>query len=149
MSDHTFRNPDKFQVLSHREWIREKCPGGSSGFVAEDLDLLIRTYGFRFGSDAAGKFMLCELKFGQATPGKAQKNTFRLVDLLCKKGNEALGERRYWGYFLIQHPCEDWYECPSFQINSVIVSPDQLQQFFCFDAAMLSFIASNGSDPLA
>jgi len=39
-----FRHPDKFQVLPWREYIRQNLPSGAEGFVAEDLDLIIRNY---------------------------------------------------------------------------------------------------------
>ena len=44
MNKPKFRHPDKFQVLPWREYIRQNLPPGAEGFVAEDLDLIIRNY---------------------------------------------------------------------------------------------------------
>lgn len=145
MSIPTFRHPDKFQVLSHREWIRDKCPTGSSGFVAEDLDLVVRTYGYGYGTDTLGQIMLCELKFCSCTLGRAQRMTFKLLDTLCR-GNDP--ENRYKGYFLVQYPDEDWYKCDRFVVNNVHLSPDDFQRFLCFDKAILDRLAREGIDPL-
>lgn len=122
----TFRNPDKFQVLPFREWIRNNMPSGRDGFVAEDLDLVVRLYGPRFHTDATGKFMLIELKHGNTQPAIAQQKTFGLIDALLRKADPE--QKRYLGYFVVNYDNEDW-NVSTFRINGKPVTLYELKSF--------------------
>lgn len=127
MSDAMFRNPDKFQVLPFREFLRKKMPNGSSGFIVEDLDLVIRWFGRNYGYDANGAFMLIDLKFGRADLGTAQIKTFGLLDKLLRVADPHY--ERYLGFYLIQYDNEDW-EKAQFRINFHSVTRDEFMRFW-------------------
>jgi hypothetical protein len=139
MSNHKFRNPDKLQVLPFREWIRDVLPSGSKGTVVEDLDLVVRVYGRKHGTDATGKFMLIELKHGNSWIGVAQKKTFGLIDNLLRTA-DPFG-KRYTGYFIIQYSCENWYEA-SFKVNRTPLTKQQFIDFLQFDETIIETIPS-------
>jgi len=134
MSSHEFRNPDKLQVLPFRDWIRDHLPGGPDGYVVEDLDLVLRIYGPKFKSDATGKFMLIELKFGHSWIGVAQRKTFGLMHNLLR--NADPGCQRYLGYFVLQYDNEDW-DIANFSINRESVTRQRFMEFLLFDVAGL------------
>lgn len=94
-----FRNPDKFQVLPLREYLRRKLPAGSSGCVIEDLDLLVRHFGNNYGIDTIGRFMLIEQKHPGSFIEGAQVWTFRLVHDTLRKGDPD--RKRYVGYYVL------------------------------------------------
>lgn len=107
-----FRNPDKFQVLPWREFIRQNLPAGNEGFVAEDLDLIVRIYKH---DDPEGKFMLIELKYQQSTLNTAQKRTFGLIDKLLRKADPE--RKKYFGFYLVQYPFEKPEDCKYVYVN--------------------------------
>lgn len=123
-----FRNPEIFQVLPFREWLRDNMPDGPSGFVVEDLDLVVRWFGQRFGFDSGGAFMLIDLKFGNADLGTAQLKTFGLIDQLLRKGDNP-DYQRYMGFYLVQYSHEDW-EQANFKINHISVTRTQFMNFW-------------------
>lgn len=102
-------------------------PSGSDGFVVEDLDLVIRWFGQRYGFDSSGAFMLVELKFGNAEMGIPQIKLFGLVDSLLKKADP--NRERYFGFYLIQYTNEDW-DLSAFKINHFPISREQFIQFW-------------------
>jgi len=124
-----FRNPDKFQLLPFREWIRRNLPSGSDGFVCEDLDLVVRVFGEWFGQDSIGRFMLIELKFMGTRLGRAQRMTFGLVDRLLRAGDPDA--KRYRGYFVLEYSDEDW-DLAEFRVNGVGVTQEELFGFLLF-----------------
>ena len=129
MNNDEFRNGDKFQILPHREWIRKQLPPGRDGVVVEDLDLVLRVYGERFNTDATGKFMFVELKYGSALPGIAQKKTFGLIDDLLKKADpEGI---RYKGYWVLQYTNENW-DVSGFKLNNETITKANLVKFLMF-----------------
>jgi len=111
-------------------------PNGRDGFVAEDLDLLVRWFGPNFHFDARGGFMLVELKYGNAWIGGAQKMTFGVLDELLRKGDPE--GQRYTGFYLVQYDNEDW-ECARFKINGVSVTQEQMVQFWSHQYPVLPF----------
>lgn len=129
MSKPEFRHPDKFQVLKFREWIRENLPTGKEGFIAEDLDLVIKVFGSNYGLGQAGKFMLCELKFYPTSIGYAQKQLFGTIDKLLRKADPK--HKIYRGYYVIQYNNEDW-DISEFWINDISVDHETLWAFFQF-----------------
>lgn len=127
---HTFRNPDKFQVLPFRDWIRAKKPSGKAGYVVEDLDLVLRVFGERYKTDADGRFMLIELKFGNAYIGIAQKRTFGLIHRLLRIADPK--KHRYFGYFVVQYDNENW-DLAEFKINKHQISQSDFYNFLDLD----------------
>lgn len=101
-----FRNPDKFQVLPLREYMRLTLPSGPSGCVVEDLDILVRHYGINYGLDATGRFMLIEQKFPGSFIGSAQIRTFGLIHDTLRKGDP--NRERYVGYYVLNIAFDDF-----------------------------------------
>ena len=101
MSGHTFRNPDLFQVLPLRDYLRSPgWPDGKDGFVVEDLDVVVRHFGNTFHTDAKGRLLLIEQKHPGHWIRTAQEKTFGLMDTLLRKADP---ERvRYLGYYILQ-----------------------------------------------
>ena len=102
-----FRNPDKVQVLTWREWMREELPAPREGMVIEDLDLLV----LRFGSLECrnykddGKFLLAEVKIKDAQINYAQQRVWKLLHTLLRKSDT--NQSYYQGFYLIQ-----WFDLP-------------------------------------
>lgn len=97
-----FRNPDKFQVLPLRDYLRgEKFPSGKGGLVVEDLDLVLLRFGPLVGRDydADGKIAIVESKNKGYTLPYAQIRTFRLLDKLLRSGDPK-GEH-YAGFYVL------------------------------------------------
>lgn len=127
MSSHTFRNPDLYQQLPERDWIRSVMPEGRAGFVAEDLDLVTRTYGPNYNSDAVGRLMMIELKHAGASLGSSKENTFGMMDALMRSADpRAL---RYRGFFVIRTADPDWSTVETFQVNSERLNPGQFVEW--------------------
>lgn len=128
MSDHEFRNPDKVQVLPLREYLRRELPNGRDGFVVEDLDLLIRHFGPRYGTDSQGRFMLIEEKRNGCTIGAAQQRTFGLVDEVLRKGDP--NRERYTGYYLLNTVYDGNNELAfPLRVNGQTMTRDQFHQW--------------------
>lgn len=127
MSDHIFRNPDKLQVLPFRDWLRRNKPNGNTGFIVEDLDLIIRLYGEHYHTDDTGKFMLVELKFFPKWIDRAQEMTFGLIDCILRLTN--LFGKRYFGFFVIQYSNNNW-DISKFWINKQEINRETLLEFF-------------------
>jgi hypothetical protein len=91
-----------------REFLRRFAPNGSEGFVVEDLDLMVRTYGPNYYLDSSGRFVWLEVKFGMSTElGVAQVNTFKLPDELMRRGDPE--GHRYRGFYILRYQNEaEW-----------------------------------------
>lgn len=136
MAQPVFRNPDKIQVLPYREWLRKNKPSGSQGCIVEDLDLVLRVYGINFHTDATGKLMLIELKFGNAWIGTSKIKTFGLLDSLCRIADPD--RLRYLGYYVVQYDNEDW-DTANFRINRTSVTHKEfVNKFLDFDDEFLN-----------
>lgn len=120
-----FRNPDILQVLPEREWVWEHLPKGHEGFVAEDLDLVVRTYGARYGLDSLGRFRLIELKHGNARLGVSKVKTFGPIDAGLKTGITA---SRYDGYYVVRTN-GGWDGAGMFNVNGVDLSHAQFVEW--------------------
>lgn len=96
-----FRNPDKFQVLPVREYIRKMCPGPSDGLVVEDLDLVPLIYGPLIGrhKNDDGKFMLVEIKHTGFGIKYAQTRLFAMMDRLLRLGDPH--GKFYIGFYVL------------------------------------------------
>jgi len=83
-------------------------PGGKEGFIAEDLDLVIRKHGGKYSTDAMGRFSLIEVKHGGCSIkdciadeiGFSKEMTFGMIDRLLRKGDPEA--KRYEGFFIIR-----------------------------------------------
>jgi len=126
MSDHRFRNPGIFQRLPFRDWIRREMPNGADGFVAEDLDLVVRHYGAGFELDSNGRFMLCEIKIDRGIFNKAQQKTFSLIHGLLREADPFC--ERYIGFFRI-HTTVEWPDATHFTVNGNKLTPQQFKDF--------------------
>lgn len=125
-----FRNPDKLQQLPYRDYLRENFPSGADGYVVEDLDVVLRTYGTRFRSDDTGRVMLIELKYHPHWIGPAQQRTFGLIHQLMRKGDPD--RERYLGYYVVWHDNSDW-EASNFWINRKPVDRQIFHRFLSFE----------------
>jgi len=137
MNKPVFRNPDKLQVLPFRDWIRANLPAGNQGYVAEDLDLMLRVYGHEFNTDATGRFAECELKFGNATLDYAQIRTFRLRHTIMRKGDPE--RERYQGFYLIQYTDSNWDKA-LFTVNGCPLNRSSFLRFMMLDPDLLAQI---------
>lgn len=95
------RRPDVATPDPLRNTLRGNTPGfpfpeGKDGFVVEDLDVVLRWHGARFGLDAVGRFRLLEVKHPGFALEPAQKMTF----VRCMA--EAITPERFDGIFLLQ-----------------------------------------------
>lgn len=138
MSTPVFRNPDKFQLLPHREWIRAHKPTGTQGYVVEDLDLVLRVYGRNYLTDDKGRIALVELKFGNSWIGYAQRKTFGELHRMLRAGD---AENRYIGFFVIQYSDEDWDKA-EFAVNKTTLSGDEFARFLSLDALVVEKVGS-------
>lgn len=129
MSQHKFNHPEEFGVLWFREWIRDRFPNGWEGFVAEDLDLVVRTFGTDYGSDAAGRFMLIEAKFRNATIKNAQARTFGLIHGLLRSADP--NRERYIGFYKLGYGDGVDADRPLW-LNNKPMTEDELIEFLNF-----------------
>jgi len=130
MSDHIFRNPELFQVLEYRDFLRKHKPNGDEGYIVEDLDLVIRIYGPKYKEDAVGKFSLVEIKHGgckiidgvKDEIGTSKEMTFGLIDALLKKADPE--KKRYQGFYIIRtFASSEWENTnTTFCVNGNIIS---------------------------
>ena len=114
MSSHVFRNPDIYQELPFRQWIREYMPNGDKGFVAEDLDLVVRHFGEAFEMDGKGRFMLIEIKISRGMFKTAQAKTFSLIHELLRSADPH--RERYIGFYVV-HTTVEWPDAEHFTVN--------------------------------
>jgi len=102
MAQPVFRNPDKYQVLPIREYIRKNLPSGDQGLVVEDLDLVPLMFSKLVGRayNADGKFMLVEVKEPGHTVDYSQRRLFEMMDRLLRIADPD-GEY-YIGFYLLR-----------------------------------------------
>ena len=115
MSEHKIEHPDLINELLFRTFIRRHFPDGRKGFVAEDMDLIVRRFGSRYLYDEWGDFALIEIKHGRAPLGKSKLKTFRLIDCALRRGDPNLV--RYKGFFVVRTDIDDWDLCHTFDVN--------------------------------
>jgi hypothetical protein len=94
-----FRNPHLFQQLPLRDYMRQKLPTGGQGCVVEDLDVVVRHFGYKYRLDADGRFMLIEQKHPGSFIETAQVFTFRLMHNTMRAGDPE--KKRYVGYYVL------------------------------------------------
>ena len=80
MSEHSFRNPERYGIDSMRAWIRKFCPGSSWGYVPIDGDLLNRTYGPNCNSDSIGQLMIVEKKENGAYLTNGERRVYDFIN---------------------------------------------------------------------
>lgn len=109
-----------------REYIRQNCPKGSDGFVAEDLDLVVRHFGPHFNQDAKGKLRLIECKVGVGEFSASKRMTFGLLDEMCRSSNMR---DRYEGFFLVYSEKESWADVSHINVNGFALTHEQFGQW--------------------
>lgn len=120
-------NGAKERLDERREWIRQSMPSGPDGFVAEDLDLVVRTYGPMFHTDAKGVFMLVELKIGGAPLGASKVRTFGLLHEILRQGDPY--RERYRGFFVVRTSSERWSDSTTFDVNGIALTADEFKRW--------------------
>jgi len=140
MSDHTFRNPELYQVLPFRDFLREVMPNGREGFVAEDLDLILRWYGPKYHLDSVGLFALVEIKVGNApiSIGRSKNMTFGLIDRIIRMGDKDL-QKRYRGWYVIVTNSLEWECCDYFWVNGIKLTPSTFIDWLSLDYEMNAY----------
>ncbi len=128
MSEFNWRPNTHTQLLGFREYIRRHLPGvkGDSGLVVEDIDLLCRVYGSFYEDDQTGRFIMIELKFGNAQLKYGQKSTYKLIVQLLRKADPK--KLRFMGFYQLNYSDEDW-EIANFWLNNHSINQDQLHDF--------------------
>lgn len=97
----SFRNPALVQPDELRELIRgnldgHPMPSASDGFIVEDLDLVLRWKGPRYGLDSIGRFRLIEVKQpGYGLTGGQEWTFLRCIAPIL------LQSARFDGFFLV------------------------------------------------
>jgi hypothetical protein len=121
-----------------REFIRREMVNGAQGFIAEDLDLVLRVYGERFGTDYLGKFRLVELKSYTGTFNASQQKTLGLMDKMLKESPESF---RYQGFYIVYSETIDW------KIRKDIEDFDSFEEYEIYEKARIDEqITVNGWD---
>lgn len=133
-----FRHPDMFQVLPWREWLRKELPPGHEGWVAEDLDLVVKSFS---PDDPIGRFMLLELKYRNTKLNRAQEMTFGILDYLLRKADP--NRRVYCGYHLLRYPNERPELCDSVQVNEETLTLVELAKWLRFEFFILPYDFKN------
>lgn len=124
------RRPDIVKPDPHRDYLREHCPSGPEGFVAEDLDLVVRRFGHRFGLDGTGQFALIEVKHGDTPLGTSKERTFRMIDDLLRQADPN-GER-YLGMYVLRtnKPVgEPWYPSDVVKLGGSPMTVDEYRRW--------------------
>jgi hypothetical protein len=128
-----FRNPDKYQVLEWREWMRDNLPNGKSGMVVEDLDLVPLLFGplVNRQRDEDGKFMLIEIKTAFGQMGYAQRRLFSMMHKLLRKADP---DRKYYiGFYLVR-----WNNGKPESVNNARVTEQKFIEFMTGKATLES-----------
>ncbi len=114
MEHPVFRNPHLFQQLPLRDYMRDKLPTGGQGCVVEDLDVVIRHFGYKYHLDSDGRFMLIEQKHPGSFIETAQVFTFRLIHRTLRAGDPE--KKRYIGYYVLNVAFDEEDEKPIFPV---------------------------------
>ncbi len=102
MSNHVFRNPDLYQQLPFRDYIRQHCPGANAGLIVTDLDMIVNHIGALVGRrrNDDGRILLVELKDMGADLNYSQSRTMQLMHKLMRKADP---ERKFYGGSYLLH----------------------------------------------
>lgn len=101
-----------------RSLVRVWCPSASEGVVIEDLDLIVRYYGPRYGLDAAGAFALVEFKHSRRLGvSGGQERTFGVLHRVLSQSPES--DRRYLGFFVVS-----WMEDEDAPLTPEVLADD-------------------------
>lgn len=120
-----WRGPEHL-IDDRRQFIRENMPSGKEGFVAEDLDLVIKYFGSNFSTDRDGFIKIIELKVGIGIFGTAQKETMGLLDKMCRTSEYS---ERYLGFFLVYSPSCEWEKEEFITVNGFDLSQNEFKQW--------------------
>lgn len=97
-----FRNPELYQQLNYRDYIREHCPGPRDGLSVLDLDLVVLQFGKMVNrpGNADGKFALVEIKNKGITIQYAMGRFLRLAHKLLRQADP--NQEHYIGAYLLE-----------------------------------------------
>jgi hypothetical protein len=127
MSDHVFRNDDHADGTRRvRDIMRSRMPNARDGYVALDLDGILRWYGPTYGLDADGMVALLEVKHGDAELIPGQRRTFALLDRWLRRGADP---GRYRGWYLLHDYGDDTFR---FHCMTDRIDVDQLVAWLNF-----------------
>ena len=134
MSESRWRGPDYLRD-NRREYIRKNLPSGSAGFIAEDLDLIVRHFGPQFHLDAIGRLRLVEIKVGRGLFGASKRQTLGLLHDMCATSQHA---DRYDGFYVIYSKTDDWDSSESVSVNGLTLSHSVFQTWLTGGTAIHS-----------
>ena len=102
MSNHEWRQGHGIDPM--REWMRRELPGSKdglgNGIVLVDLDLALRRYGRKYGSDSMGDLLLIEKKeyHGEVTFGEKF-----IYNWISEAANESANKKTRWrGWYVLR-----------------------------------------------
>lgn len=97
LNDPSLAPPDPLRELIRGNLQHHPMPSANDGFVVEDLDLVLRWQGERYGLDEHGRFRLCEVKQPGQDLSNGQAWTFlQVLDPILWHSD------RYDGFFIVQ-----------------------------------------------
>lgn len=96
------RNPERLNHQPLRDIIakRVRLPDRNDGPVVTDIDLVVRQYGPIQHSDAEGRYIFADFKFGNAELSGGQSRTFALIDRQLRA--TTYEPARYQGFWVIR-----------------------------------------------
>lgn len=96
------RNPARLNHQHLRDIIanRVRLPDRNDGPVVTDVDLVVRQYGPMYHSDAEGRYIFADFKYGDTRLSGGQARTFALIDRQLRSATYE--PHRYQGFWLIR-----------------------------------------------
>ncbi len=137
MSQHVFRNPDKYKIEPFRAWLRLVFPNARDGFVVTDLDsnrgidqlgknAAIRRYGKNYKLDELGDLMLIEIKENNGKETGGERWVYGWIDSAIKTGDM---KARWRGYQLLKiEYVEDFPICS--ECRQTVLTEEKALQLF-------------------
>lgn len=107
--------------LKFSQWIRDKLPDSSDGYMVSDLDFILHNYKTR-------KLMLLEVKTYGASVSTWQRMLFDILDRALKNGCQD--DVEYLGFHVIRFQTNDFSGIVT--LDGEPVEEDELIQFLSF-----------------
>lgn len=110
------------RIFQIRELIRGRkgfmpMPTGQQGFVVEDLDLVLRWYGEKYGLDDKGRLRLIELRREGKDNGYLGGSKNHTLGWMDEAFWSYHGVDRYDGLFVVEHSDDNADEGTTFWVN--------------------------------
>lgn len=125
MDEPRWRGPEELKD-NRREYIRDNMPKGGNGFIADDVDLVLRYWGPEHQTDGIGRIRIVELKVANGVFGYSEKLTLGLLDKMCKTSSQS---DRYEGFFLIYSKSEEWQDIDTITVNGWDLTREQFDEW--------------------